>query len=200
MANLQALGADNNTIIYLSAVGEGTQLSPFKSIFSAEQYGAWNVSILNSSIAVTGDFFPEVQAVSQSGAWDVTVLNPVISVDNFPAIQAVSADALPLPAGAATEATQQSTLTALAGVSTLLEGTLTVETNLTPLTDTQLRAAPVPVAQSAFPGFDLPNYDAIELGYTGDDLTSVVYKDNGETVATLNLSYSNGVLTTVERV
>lgn len=46
-------------------------------------------------------------------------------------------------------------------------------------------------------GFDIPEYDEIELGYTGDDLTSVVYKQATATVATLSLTYTSGNLTNV---
>ncbi len=45
-------------------------------------------------------------------------------------------------------------------------------------------------------------FDRIELSYTGDDLTTVVYKTGGgggSTVATLALTYSAGVLQTVTR-
>lgn len=45
-------------------------------------------------------------------------------------------------------------------------------------------------------------YDYIELGYTGADLTSVVYKSGGSggtVVSTLTLGYTSGVLTSVAR-
>lgn len=45
-------------------------------------------------------------------------------------------------------------------------------------------------------------YDFIDLGYTGDDLTSVVYKQGGAggaTVATLTLTYAGGNLDTITR-
>lgn len=48
-------------------------------------------------------------------------------------------------------------------------------------------------------GLKIPHHDEINLGYTGDDLTSVEYKLNDTTVATLTLTYSNGNLTKVER-
>lgn len=43
-------------------------------------------------------------------------------------------------------------------------------------------------------------YDYISLGYTGEDLTSVVYKlggSGGSIVSTLTLTYSGGALQTV---
>jgi hypothetical protein len=43
------------------------------------------------------------------------------------------------------------------------------------------------------------NFDTIELGYTGSDLTTVVYKLATVTVATLTLTYSGGNLIKVER-
>lgn len=44
------------------------------------------------------------------------------------------------------------------------------------------------------PGLAIPEHDAIELSYTGDDMTGVVYKLLGTTVATLTLSYTSGNL------
>lgn len=45
-------------------------------------------------------------------------------------------------------------------------------------------------------------YDYISLGYTGDNLTTVVYKiggSGGTTVATLTLAYSGAILTSVTK-
>ena len=46
-------------------------------------------------------------------------------------------------------------------------------------------------------GFDVPAYDEIDLSYTGDNLTGVVYKKDSTTVATLTLSYTGVNLTKV---
>lgn len=46
------------------------------------------------------------------------------------------------------------------------------------------------------------DYDAITLGYTGDNLTTVVYKTggtSGSTVATLTLAYTGSVLNSIAR-
>lgn len=42
-------------------------------------------------------------------------------------------------------------------------------------------------------------YDHMDLGYTGGDVTTVVYKKSGTTVATLTLGYSGGKLVSVSR-
>lgn len=42
-------------------------------------------------------------------------------------------------------------------------------------------------------------YDEIALSYTGTDLTGVVYRLAGVTVATLTLGYTDGNLTSVAR-
>lgn len=84
-------------------------------------------------------------------------------------------------------------------------GALTLEPGQTlavtgPLTNTQLRAASVPVAETT--GLVPKVYDYISLSYTGTDLTGVVYKTGGSggtTVATLTLGYSSGILQTVGR-
>lgn len=43
------------------------------------------------------------------------------------------------------------------------------------------------------------HYDDIQLSYTDDDLTQVVYKLGTHLVATLNLSYTDSILTEVAR-
>lgn len=51
-------------------------------------------------------------------------------------------------------------------------------------------------------GFSIPEHDYIELGYSGSDMTSVIYKiggASGTTVATLTLTYNAGILQTVTR-
>lgn len=46
-------------------------------------------------------------------------------------------------------------------------------------------------------GLMIPAHDSITLGYTGSNLTSVVYKAGGNTVATLTLGYTGSDLTSV---
>lgn len=53
----------------------------------------------------------------------------------------------------------------------------------------------VKIANSLVP----ESYDSIELGYTGADLTTVVYKLSGNTVATLTLVYTDSILQSVTR-
>ena len=76
-----------------------------------------------------------------------------VAVSNFPATQPISAVSLPLPTGAATAANQQTdalTDTQLRATPVPVSGTVTANTGLTqPLTDTQLRASAVPVIQAA---------------------------------------------------
>lgn len=43
------------------------------------------------------------------------------------------------------------------------------------------------------------SYDTIELSYTGDDVTQVIYKNGGLTVATLDLTYFSGKLIQIDR-
>lgn len=68
------------------------------------------------------------------------------------------------------------------------------------LTDTQLRATPVPVLEST--GLVPKVYDYISLTYTGANVTGVVYKTGGSggtTVATLTLAYSGSNISSVTR-
>lgn len=49
-------------------------------------------------------------------------------------------------------------------------------------------------------GFQIPVYDYISLGYTGSNLTTVVYKTGGSggtTVATLTLAYTGSQLDSI---
>jgi hypothetical protein len=46
-------------------------------------------------------------------------------------------------------------------------------------------------------GFKIPTYNSVEMGYTGTDMTSVVYKLDGVTVCSLALVYSSGNLISV---
>lgn len=55
----------------------------------------------------------------------------------------------------------------------------------------------MPYNLSALPGFDIPAYDELGLSYTGSNLTGVVYKASGVTIATLTLGYTDGKLTSV---
>jgi trans-2-enoyl-CoA reductase len=48
-------------------------------------------------------------------------------------------------------------------------------------------------------GFAPEHYDTINMGYTGDNLTTVVYKLDGVTVATLTLGYTGDNLTQIVR-
>ena len=58
--------------------------------------------------------------------------------------------------------------------------------------DSSIRVSGVTV-----PGFDLPSYDEIVLGYTGTLLTTVEYYKLSNLVATLTLSYTGTLLTGV---
>ncbi len=46
-------------------------------------------------------------------------------------------------------------------------------------------------------GFEIPEYDEIDLGYTGDNLTTVIYSLATVVVTTLTLSYTGDQLTNV---
>ena len=48
-------------------------------------------------------------------------------------------------------------------------------------------------------GFTPEEYDTIEMGYTSGDLTTMVYKLGGATVATVTLGYTGGELTSMVR-
>lgn len=49
-------------------------------------------------------------------------------------------------------------------------------------------------------GFDIPAFDDVVLGYTGTNITSVTYKKDGDTVATLELTYTDGNLTRIRKI
>lgn len=57
-----------------------------------------------------------------------------------------------------------------------------------------------PLFATAFSALVPTQYNRIELVYTGSDVTQVIYLQAGVTVAALNLAYSGGLLSSVERV
>jgi hypothetical protein len=97
-----------------------------------------------------------------------------------------------------------------------------------PLTNEQLRDTPVPMAPNvtrgggvidantqrvtlaedgpditaleSISGLAIPPHDSIDLSYTGVNLTGVIYKNAGTTVATVTLTYSGSNLTNITRI
>jgi hypothetical protein len=106
---------------------------------------------VSGSVAVTG---PLTDAQLRAADVKITLDGEVVPVTGtfFQATQPISAAALPLPTGASTEATQLLQATAAkqdTGNTSLasIDGKLTAPLSVTgPLTDTQLRATPVPVS------------------------------------------------------
>ena len=100
MANLQAIGIDGLSPIYLWAEGSGTALDPYKSNFYAYQGGSWNVSVSNfpsftgltntelrlSPLEVTGTFWQDVQPVILTAGTNPigSITNTGFNVDNLP--------------------------------------------------------------------------------------------------------------------
>lgn len=60
--------------------------------------------------------------------------------------------------------------------------------------DGRTGSTPLPV----YKGFKIPEYDDVVLTYTGDNLTTVIYKLLTVTVATLTLTYTGARLDRVE--
>jgi hypothetical protein len=61
-----------------------------------------------------------------------------------------------------------------------------------------VKGNPIPVVT----GLEIPEHDFIELSYTGENLTGVVYKTggaSGTTVATLTLAYTGSRLDSVTK-
>lgn len=80
-----------------------------------------------------------------------------------------------------------------------ISGTVTANTGLSqPLTDAQLRASAVPIIN----GFSIPEYDSVLLSnYDGQgNVGTVIYRKNGNTLATLSLTYNgSGQLTAITK-
>lgn len=90
--------------------------------------------------------------------------------------------------------------------------TLTPQTNA--LTDAQLRATPLDVDLAgvatedkqddtisqlvALRGFQIPEYDEVDISYIGDNISKVEYLSSNVVVATLDLTYSGDNLTNVK--
>lgn len=173
MANLQAIGFDGETIIYLLADGTGTDLDPFVSKFALTDGTITAIENILPEFVFDGDRLLVNASVTLPDTYSIS---GSVSVDNFPTTQPVTGDFYP----------------EVQDVNTGLDQ---------PLTLAELQEVTVKVEEQnpVFPGFNLPTYDKIELGYTGENVTTVTYKLNAVTVATLTLGYTNNVLTSVER-
>ena len=98
-----------------------------------------NLDVALSTRAVTGLTDAELRA-------SAVPISGVVAVTNFPATQPISAVALPLPAGAATEAT----LALIKAKTANLDVALSTRA-VTGLTDAELRAVAVPISAAALP-------------------------------------------------
>lgn len=76
-----------------------------------------------------------------------------------------------------------------------ISGDISVEPAAGAATETEQETQTALLAQIR--GFDIPEYDEIELGYTGDNLTTVEYLEASAVVATLTLAYTGDKLTNV---
>jgi hypothetical protein len=88
------------------------------------------------------------------------------------------------------------TVSSIGNVETILNNSLAVETVMA----ADLAATKASAASIA--GLSIPANDYIALGYTGSNLTSIVYKSggaSGTTVATLTLAYSGSNLISVTK-
>lgn len=157
-----------SVVLNPTIVGEAgfDALSPINVVFPSTQ--EITIDAANDSIKV-GDGAGHFAAVSAAGA---------VKVDNSAVTQPISAASLPLPANAATSALQTSGNASLSSIDTKLTSPLAVTG---PLTDTQLRATPVPVSGTvtASPS---GNYTVVQP--TGTNLHTVV--DSGAVTATLS--------------
>lgn len=89
---------------------------------------------------------------------------------------------LPLPTGAATSANQVSQITQETATANSVASIDTKQSTML----TRLSGSLVPTA-----------YDEVDLGYTGSNLTTAIYKLAGSTVKTLTLSYTGAQLDSV---
>ncbi len=145
-------------------------------------------------------------AVTQSGEWDVTAslgdtvdIDGSITVENLPDF---TFDGTRLTVK--TELDQPLTSTQLEEIVVKVEEQTPIDLSTLATEETLLNVEtvlsnPIQVTPTVFPDFNIPNHNRRELNYTGNNLTSVVYKADGVTVATLTLGYTDNVLTSVER-
>jgi hypothetical protein len=125
MANLQAIGVDGVTAIYLLAEGTGTNLDPFISKF--------NINNWPSSFAVTGTFWQATQPVSLASLPSLAsgsnvigaISNTSFQISNFPSSQVVTFGALPAGSNAIGSITNSTFASTQSGTWTVgLTGTL----------------------------------------------------------------------------
>jgi len=133
----------------------------------------------SGNLNVIGTFFQATQPVSGT-FWQAT--QPV-SGTFFQATQPVSAVSLPLPAGAATSALQQTdglTDTELRATAVPISGTVTANgTQTDALTDTELRATAVPISAASLP---LPSGAATSANQLSDG-HDIIIKENADWIS-----------------
>lgn len=125
MSNLQAIGPDGQSIIFLRASGTGTDLDPFVVRYAVEQIGTWTIDI-------------------PTGA--ATSANQSTIISHLDGLEGLLAGTLTVNTGLVQSVTDAQLRASPLAVTQ--SGSWTVSTGLSPLTDAQLRAQPVPVSIS----------------------------------------------------
>ena len=155
---ISQLGAGSGGSASSVSISDGTTATQKLAIDAS---GRASVTVTNTSLPVTGAFFQATQPVSGS-----------ISVSNFPATQAISAAALPLPSGAAQDGTDITTPTAmpaggsgirgwLSSIWTKLNGTLSTSRTWTLASGTDsVSVSNFPATQTVAGSVSVSNFPA----------------------------------------
>lgn len=175
-----------------ASLGQKTMANSMPVVVSSDQ----------SALPVTGTFFQVTQPVSIAAAVPVTdnggsltvdgavTVSGTVAVSNFPATQPISAVALPLPSGAATEATLASIDAGIPVTlgQTVMAGSMPVviasDQSAVPISSTQLPAAlvggrlDVNIGSGSASGTQYTELDV----YTSVTGTAVVWKDDASII------------------
>lgn len=121
----------------------------------------------------------DTMAVNADGS--INVLGPLTNTQLRASAVPVSATSLPLPTGAATSANQATEIASLSSIDSKLTSPLTVTG---PLTDTQLRASPVPVSltSTTITGTVAATQSGIWTVQPGNTANTVAWKVDGSAV------------------
>lgn len=178
----------------------GTQLA-------ATDKGLVTNTIMHGWTTAHGGSYVDIKA-NPSGALTVDATGSSVSIDNFPASQTVNGTVNAIVQGVPFVQANDLDIRNLSSNVDSVTVTGNVEIandagNPIPVTGTvfiqNVNDIQFSGAVTAYTALVPVGYDAIELSYTGDNLTGVVYKQMGTTMATLTLGYTGDKLTSVAR-
>lgn len=137
----------NTSVAVTGNLGRTWTLASGTDLVTAVQSGTWNFNLPTgaSTAANQATAIASLSSIDSKLTSPISVLGPLTDAQLRATAVPISASALPLPSGAATSANQATAQASLTSIDSKLTSPLAVTG---PLTDTQLRATPVPISGS----------------------------------------------------